>query len=114
MPYLLIQTNISIDSNLQRELIQKASKTVADMLGKSEAYVMVVLQPDTPMSFAGTFEPTAYLALKSLRLPEQQAAVFSETLCQFMQDMLQIQPEQIYIEFSSPQPALWGWNNKTF
>jgi len=114
MPYLLIQTNVSMDSRLQTELIQNASKMVADMLGKPESYVMVALQPDTAMYFAGTSEPTAYLALKSLRLPEQQAAAFSETLCQFMQDMLQIQPERVYIEFNSPQPALWGWNKKTF
>ncbi|MCV6636756.1 phenylpyruvate tautomerase MIF-related protein [Candidatus Albibeggiatoa sp. nov. NOAA] len=114
MPYLLIQTNVELDAEQQMTLVSQASKTVAAILGKSEDYVMVTLQPNTMMSFAGGFESAAYLELKSLDLPEQQTAQFSATLCQLIEQMLNISPTRIYIEFSNGQRSLWGWNGKTF
>lgn len=112
MPYLLIQTNVAIEQ--PSALIEQASQVVSEMLGKAENYVMVALQPNTAMSFAGSAEPTAYLELKSLRLPESQATVFSATLCQFIVQQLDIPANRIYIEFTNGQPSLWGWDGRTF
>ncbi|WP_353570235.1 phenylpyruvate tautomerase MIF-related protein [Candidatus Albibeggiatoa sp. nov. BB20] len=114
MPYLLIQTNIELESEQQTALITQASKAVAEMLGKPEIYVMVALHPNTAMSFAGNSEPTAYLELKSLGLPEQKTTQFSTILCQLIEQVLNIPPARIYIEFSNRQASLWGWNSKTF
>ena len=114
MPYLQIQTNLSIDSDKSQKLIQNASKSVAEMLGKSENYVMVVLQDSTQMMFAGDFQPLAYLQLKSLGLPESSTSDFSNILCNLINNQLGIAPERVYIEFSSPGRHMWGWNNKTF
>ncbi len=114
MPYLSIQTNVSLETEKQTVLITHASKIVSEMLGKSESYVMVALQSNTPMSFAGSTAPTAYLELKSLGLPEQRTAEFSANLCQLIEQQLNIPAARIYIEFTNGQHNLWGWNNKTF
>ena len=114
MPYLHIQTNLSVDSEKSQKLIQSASQAVAEILGKSENYVMVTLQDSTQMMFAGDSQPLAYLQLKSLGLPESSTTDFSNVLCGLINKKLGIAPERIYIEFSSPDRHMWGWNNKTF
>ena len=114
MPYLQIQTNIDIKPERQADLLKSASEIVAQILNKSENYVMVALQAKTPMLFAGTEQPTAFLILKSLRLPVENTPYFSQTLCSFIEEKLQIQKDRIYIEFINPEPSLWGWNGRTF
>ncbi|MCG8100181.1 MAG: phenylpyruvate tautomerase MIF-related protein [Candidatus Thiodiazotropha taylori] len=39
---------------------------------------------------------------------------FSKLLCLLMQKQLQISEERVYIEFSSAERHLWGWNSATF
>ena len=114
MPYLLIQTNQRIDDSQSRILLQKSSRTIADFLGKPENYVMVAIQASTPMLFAGNDQPLAYLRLKSLGLPESSTEKFSRILCELLNRELDINPDRIYIEFSSPESHMWGWNNGTF
>jgi phenylpyruvate tautomerase len=114
MPYLSIQTNQNLSKDRTTKFLQKASQTVSAMLGKPENYVMVAIQDASPMMFAGTTDPAAYLQLKSLGLPESATADFSQLLCGFINKELGIAVERIYIEFSGPDRHLWGWNNKTF
>jgi phenylpyruvate tautomerase PptA (4-oxalocrotonate tautomerase family) len=114
MPYLCIQTNVSVSDNQSPTLLKKISASVAEMLGKPESYVMVALESATPLVFGGSDQPAAYLQLKSLGLPESATEEFSRFLCELMQSELTIPVERIYIEFSGPQRHMWGWNNKTF
>jgi phenylpyruvate tautomerase PptA (4-oxalocrotonate tautomerase family) len=114
MPYLSIQTNRRLTDNQSQELLQKASRTVASMLGKPENYVMIAIHDANPMIFAGSTEPAAYLQLKSLGLPETSTTEFSSALCNLIGTELGIAAERIYIEFSGPERHMWGWNNKTF
>jgi len=114
MPYLNIRTNVVIDDSKQQTLLKKASRTAASMLEKPESYVMVSLDPNHAMSFAGSDAPLAYLQLKSLGLPEARTRSFSQALCELMQTELGIDPERVYIEFSGPERHMWGWDGGTF
>ncbi|NNF97621.1 MAG: hypothetical protein HKM94_11910 [Halobacteria archaeon] len=113
MPYLKIQTNQTVTPDQAQTLISKASKLVANELGKPESYVMVALPPPVPMLFAGTNEPTAYLELKSIGLPASRTADLSKALCDLMTD-LNISQNRVYIEFADAPRAMWGWDGKTF
>ncbi len=114
MPYLSIQTNKSLPADACATLLAKASRAVAESLGKPEQYVMVALQGDTPMLFAGGDTPTAYLELKSIGLPESRTAALSRTLCDLMQAELGISQDRVYIEFADAPRSMWGWNGATF
>jgi len=114
MPLLTITTNISLDNHAAQTLCSKASSHVASLLGKPESYVMVSLQTGTVMSFAGDDSACAMLELKSLGLPENQTAAFSESLCDFLNQQAGIKPERVYIQFSGPERHMWGWDKKTF
>jgi len=112
MPLLSIYTNT--DCNDSDELVRLASKKVAELLGKPESYVMVMLHPRTPMSFAGSNQSCAYLELKSLGLPEDRTPEFSSALCQLLETHLAIPANRTYLEFASPARHLWGWDKRTF
>jgi len=112
MPLLEITTNTTIENS--QTLAEGASRLTAEMLAKPESYVMVKIQPAQTLIFAGSNEPAAHLKLKSLNLPENSTAEFSARLCAFISAELNISSARIYIEFSSPQRHMWGWDSSTF
>ena len=114
MPTLIIKTNAGLARIDLGELLKTVSSAVAEMLGKPERYVMVMLEPNPHMCFGGDESPLAYLELKSLGLPEGRTQEFSATLCGLMQQHLGVPPERIYIEFASPDRHLFGFNAGTF
>jgi phenylpyruvate tautomerase PptA (4-oxalocrotonate tautomerase family) len=114
MPLLTITTNRLTEEADSQALIKQASAAVAAMLGKPERYVMVALNHNPQMLFAGDDSPLAYLELKSIGLPAERTSEFSRTLCDLISQQLQIPVDRIYIEFSDAQRHLWGWNGATF
>ena len=114
MPLLQITTNKTLSDTEQQTIVKDLSASVASMLGKPENYVMVILQTNPAMSFAGPDSPLAYLELKSLGLPEDKTADFSSALCSLVNEHLSVPQDRTYIEFSSPPRHFWGWNNSTF
>ena len=114
MPTLNIKSNAMIAPSDRRRLLADASALVADMLGKPERYVMVILESIPDMCFGGDMTPLAYLELKSLGLPEDRCKEFSAALCGFVEDHLKVSRERVYIEFASPPRHMFGYNGGTF
>ena len=114
MPTLRILTNAKPLPEDRPGLLARASRTVAEMLGKPESYVMVILEDGRDMLFAGTRAPAAYLELKSLGLAETKTAGYSRALCDLLAATLDIPAERVYIEFTAPPAHLFGWNGGTF
>ncbi len=114
MPYLQIDTNLELEKAEEQALLAPCSQAVAAALGKPERYVMVNIRSGQSMLFGGSDAPCAYLELKSLGLPQEQNATLSQTLCDLIGGQLPIPAERIYIEFSSPERHMWGWNGATF
>jgi phenylpyruvate tautomerase len=114
MPTLRILTNAQVLLENRPGLLAQTSRTVAEMLGKPESYVMVILEDRRDMLFAGTGAPAAYLELKSLGLSETKTATYSRALCDLLATALGIPAERVYIEFTAPPTHLFGWNGGTF
>ncbi|HHJ13540.1 MAG TPA: hypothetical protein ENJ79_04070 [Gammaproteobacteria bacterium] len=114
MPLLTIETNIELDDSRARNLAATASARIADTLGKPEHYVMVSVRRNPAMCFGGSDAPLAYLELKSLGLPEERTAEFSNALAAFLQQELALAADRVYIEFASPARHMWGYDGGTF
>ena len=112
MPLLNIKTNIKIEN--KASLAEMASKATAELLSKPESYVMINIEDGACLIFAGNHEPCALLSLKSLGLPENLTATFSESLCEFVNTHLAINKSRIYIEYINPERHMWGWDGRTF
>jgi len=114
MPFLKIQTNQRLSESDARSLASQASVSVAELLAKPEAYVMVSVEYNTAMQFGGTDEPLAYLELKSIGLPQSITATASQALCTLVAGETGIAANRIYIEFTDAPRHMWGWNGDTF
>lgn len=114
MPYLKISTNMSLDQERETALASAASTLVSQLLSKPESYVLIEINSAGTMLFAGSDEPLAYMELKSIGLPENKTADFSNELCRLVSAQLNINTDRIYIEFASAERHLWGWNKDTF
>lgn len=84
------------------------------MLAKPESYVMVRLEYNPHMLFAGSNAPLAYLELKSINLPAERTTELSQRLCSLLHTTLGIDVDRVYIEFSNAERKMWGWNSVTF
>ena len=114
MPFLKIQTNQRLSESGAKSLASQASVSVAGLLGKPEAYVMVSVECNAAMQFAGTDEPLAYLELKSIGLPQSITASTSRALCDLIAKETGVATDRIYIEFTDAPRHMWGWNGDTF
>ncbi len=111
MPLISIETNQPLDN---QEVLKSISSKTAELLGKPESYVMVKYRQNNTMLFAGNEQPLAHIKLKSLGLPEEQTTHYSEKICKLIEEYFNVSATRVYIEFSSPQRHLWGWNSTTF
>jgi phenylpyruvate tautomerase len=114
MPLLKIQTNVNVTDGKREALLKKTSRTVAQQLGKPEQYMMVSLEAERPMVFAGTSEPSAFMDLRAIGLPAGKTGELAALLCELAKAELGVAKERVYINFSDVPANLWGWNGETF
>lgn len=116
MPLLQLFTSAHpADEHKRAHLLKSLSALVARLLGKPEGYVMISLTARAEMSFAGSSAPACYAELKNVgTLSPGQVETLSRFLCQELSSGLGVPAERIYIEFTSADGAMWGWNGGTF
>lgn len=114
MPYLNIKVNQPLDPSKRQALLSHVSANTAKALSKPESYMMVDLEVNESLWFAGNSEPAAYLELKSIGLPSDHPKLLTRTLSDVLEQQLNIPEGRIYIEFTDVKGALWGWNGGTF
>lgn len=114
MPLIKIQTSVVAPVEAEA-LLKQLSTSLAQHLGKSESYVMTVLEPETVMTFGGSTEPVCYVEIKSVgQMSAQQTEAMSQDFCQQISAALAVPGDRIYIEFADAKGYLWGWNGRTF
>lgn len=114
MPYLKIQTNLPLTKKAERAILRNASQLVAELLEKPESFVMVALEANTPMMFAGSDDPVAFLELKSIGLPAKRTKDLSEALCELIEGHLGVPRDRVYVKFIDVKRGMWGWKGDTF
>jgi phenylpyruvate tautomerase len=96
-------------------LLTGLSRSVAELLGKPEAYVMTCLVPQTKMTFGGTGEPACYVELKSIgKMSPATTQKLSAEICRQVEAGLGVPASRTYIEFANAEGYLWGYNGSTF
>lgn len=115
MPLLRVQTSATIDEAARHGLLLALSKKTAELLGKPEAYVMVVLEPDTAMSMAGGADSAAaFFEVRSVGdLSADKARDLSSALSEIIGGSLGIASDRIFGNFSGWSGAMWGFRGAT-
>jgi hypothetical protein len=96
-------------------LLLTLSKTLAKELGKPESYVMTCLVPKSSMTFAGSAAPACYAEIKNIGpLPPETTSRLSKVLCALLSKELDVPQNRIYLELTSLEPHLFGFDGDTF
>jgi len=114
MPYLAITTNKSVSPETRMELLKEGTSAISAGTGKPEAYVMVKVEGDVDMMFAGMDAPAAMLEVKSIGYPDGATKALTRSLSELVTRRLGIGSERIYVVFTDVKAAMWGFNGKTF
>ena len=76
---------------------------------------MTCIVPGLDMTFAGTFSPTCFAAVKNVgKLTPDKAKKLSADLCSRLSRGLEVPANRIYLEFTEAVGHLWGHDGDTF
>ncbi|KAJ1273711.1 hypothetical protein BS78_05G005800 [Paspalum vaginatum] len=115
MPCLNVSTNVNLEGVDTSVILAEASKSVASIIGKPEAYVMVVLKGSVPMAFGGTQEPAAYGELVSIGgLNPDVNKKLSAGIAAILESKLSVSKSRFYLKFHDSKRSDFGWNGSTF
>lgn len=114
MSYIRIQTNCYVDETFQDGLLTALSQMVAKRLGKSEAQVMITIQDSTKMCLGGTYDPAAFVEVRSLELDAEDTTPLADAIAQDLKRYLQIPMDRVYITFTGVTESMWAWHNNAF
>lgn len=113
MPHLRILTNKHLSGYKMDQTIAAASKLVSENLQKPEDYVMVSIQDQTTMRFAGTDDAAAYIHLESIGF-NLEPTELAPILCAFAEQHLGVPSSRTYVNFVDLDREMYGWNGSTF
>ena len=113
MPFIHIQSNLSLNEAEKNNCLRTLSAAVAELLEKKEDVVMTAWTM-SKMTMGGTDSPTALVELRAIRLPEEQLETLSKELTERLNLATSIITDRIFINFIDVAPEKWASNGKTF
>ena len=114
MPCFHVLVSSKLDATQKTALKTRMGKAIEAMPGKSEAWLMVVIEDGACIYFKGNQDaPSAYVEVSLLG--KENAAAFEKmtaSLCKILQEEAGIPEDRAYIKYSTT--AYWGWNGGNF
>ena len=115
MPMIRIQTSLAVDEEKQSSLMNTLSGAVAELLGKPESYMMVILEPETLMMMSGTLEPSALVEVHSVgSISEDESKNLSGKISEIIGREIGVGAGRIYLNFRGVPGVMWGYDGRTF
>jgi phenylpyruvate tautomerase len=114
VPYLSLETNKKLTRGDFTLKVKQTSAFIAELLGKSEEFVMVSFKTSLSMRFGGAKGPVGFVELRSIGLDMTRFEEYSKKLCDFIEAEFEIPAERIYIDFKNVDRKAFGWNRSTF
>ena len=113
MPNIQIQTNITLNDTTKDDLKVALGKAIETIPGKTERWLMVVLEDQKTMYFQGSDAPCALCSVELLGSAsdatyDKMTAVMTDLLAK----KLGVAPDRIYTKYT--EFAHWGWNGNNF
>lgn len=114
MPYFEVKTSVGLDAECKEKLYHELGRIIELVPGKSESWVMVQLQDNSAMCFAGeSGQPTAAVVLKTFgQLEEKYYDLLTQEICTRVGALLGVDPKRLYVTY---EPITrWGWDGANF
>ena len=114
MPLLKLETTVVFSEDKRKALLASLSKTVAEIIGKPEQYVMVAVG-QAAMLMSGNPGDAAFVDVRSIGgLTNDVNRKLSQQVCKLLNDSLGVPEDRVYLNFTEVKASDWGWNGSTF
>ena len=113
MPYIELKTDKKITSELEAELIREFGSAIEIFPGKTEKYLMVSIEDECKMAFAGEIGSCALVSVDLLGSATAQVyEKMTKHVCELVSKALGIEEDRVYVKYS--EYKTWGWNGINF
>jgi phenylpyruvate tautomerase len=114
MPLLKLETTVVLTDDKRQALLASLSKTLAEVTGKPEHYVMVTAS-QVAMQMAGKPGDVAFVDVRGIGgLSGDVNRKLSQKLCSLLNESLGVPQNRIYLNFTEFEASNWGWQGNTF
>lgn len=113
MPFINVKTNASVSKEAEIALKADLGKAISAIPGKSEAWLMVGIEPEYILYFKGDDAPAAMVEVSVFGSANSSAFdKLTGEICSILNSRLNIEPSRIYVKYSATGD--WGWNGGNF
>lgn len=113
MPFINVKTNAAVSKEAEIAVKTDLGKAISAIPGKSEAWLMVGIEPEHILYFKGDDAPAAMVEVSVFG--SANSAAFDKLtgeICGILNSRLNIEPSRIYVKYSATSD--WGWNGGNF
>ena len=116
MPLLKINFACELKKEVFNSLSNSLTKGIAEILSKSEDFVMVIFQRTEFQSFGlDSVQPSLYLEFKNVgALRPDDTRQLTSCMTDLCTQLIEVQANRIYIEYQESERHHWGWARNTF
>lgn len=115
MPLLKLQVSVPVPDSKKASLLKSCSSILAEATGKPEKYVMVLLAHADGACMGGKPLAAAFVDVRGIGgLYDAINGRISKGVCDLLKQELQIDPQNVYLNFTDVPGQNWGWNGTTF
>lgn len=109
MPFINVKTNTKVPADKKTAIKSALGEAITAIPGKSEAWLMVGIEPEYDLYFKGTSDPAAMVDVSIYGSASSSALnALTASICDIISGELEIPTARIYVKYS--QTPDWGWN----
>jgi phenylpyruvate tautomerase PptA (4-oxalocrotonate tautomerase family) len=105
-------TNITLTAGQCNDLKQETARIMTEIAGKSEQWLMVIVEGDKNLYYQGNgIKPAAFISVEYVGdFSDVQKDGITTELCAAVHRKAGISSDRIYITFAGYSRSNWGWN----
>lgn len=110
MPFINSKVSVPVSKEKKEVIKAKLGQAAANILGKSENWLMVGFEDNYDLYFQGNQEaPSAFIEVKVFgTVSERASRQMTAVLCNLYEEELQIPKNRMYVKYEGV--SQWGWN----
>ncbi len=113
MPFIQTKTNVSVSADQEKALKARFGKTIENLPGKTERWLMLDFEGDCRMWFGGSDAPCAYLEVKLFGSASGSSYDrLTAAITDDVSSVLGVPADRVYVKYE--EIAHWGWNRSNF
>jgi len=115
MPLVRLEMTEALSPESRLDLCTRLSRLCAEVIGKPEQYVQVVVHDGVAMLHGGAKGPAAFVDVRSIGgLSPKVCQILAREVCALLGETPGVPGERVYLNFTDVPASRWGHDGTTF